>query len=1155
LVLVPKTGGGGRFAGSITSAELSEARTWTFPNAAGTVAVSATAPITLSAAGDVGITSADATHAGSVPLSGTPATNQYLRAAQTSGALSWQQIAYADISGTPDLTGYVPYTGANATVDLGSQALTTTGIGTIGTVKFGSATGVSATATNGVLTLAGLKSTSYNENLTIDFETTENQVAIGTGSGVTTISLGSLALTTTGAGTFGAGATVGVDAATNTAGLMKFWSAGANNYYTTFTAGEQTANATYTLPTAMPDSNKILQSTSAGVLSWVAASSGTPAGANYQIQYYNGGAFGANANFGLVDLTNYALTMNGRRILASYGTTNSENIFLGQAGNFTMTGTNNILAGYQAGLALTEGVSNNFIGYQAGYSNTTGSYNNAFGYQAGYSNATGSSDVFLGYQAGYYETGSNKLFIDNTQRASEADARIKALIYGVFNAATASQSVAINGSFKILEGGASPTYYTTFTGGDQAEMVGNISYTLPIVSANGLLKNASGTLSWDTTTYNSGSGSSGRVAYWSGASTLTSNSAFTFNGTTLTAPVVNVTTETSGYMVDSIRVLSIKGSSGSENLLLGQSGNFTMTGTNNILAGYQAGVSLTSGVNNVFIGTTAGYSNATGSSDVFLGYQAGYYETGSNKLFIDDRQRASEADARTKALVYGIFDDAVANQTLTVNGNTNFSSGLTTLNYGAEAPVLATNGQLAVAYVGSAARLYFRANGTTYYIDKTGGFGIPAPETIDPISGDKMEIGDIVLGMINQNLGDESTPEKSSLHGVWVKWDSLKAELIQEIKANGGIAPAGGWASTTEFNKSSSTIEGVDTTTMLERVTNILSSLGITIKNGITSIKELAVEKSTTQTARIQKLEMVDEATGDIYCTWIENGDWQKAKGDCSSIKVTQAVVQTEQPQASAEEIKQEVKKEVKQELKQEVENQVESKVESEVKEQLQDQQSSQTQLAIASLASIDDITVAFGTALSDIGLPTSITAVVSDSTQGVLVMWDGGTPAYDSNIAGTYVFSGTLNSLPDGIANPDDIKASINIIVQPAPAPEEQTQTEEQQTPIEEQAPEEQPSEIIPPVGELIQDAASSLFNGVLEFAKWLLNIGVQKAVSLDIIKKTSAGLAQEFQGLTKSIKISLEKTTPSLMRAQTASVLEPVQNFWSAINKMIRR
>jgi hypothetical protein len=61
----------------------------------------------------------------------------------------------------------------------------------------------------------------------------------------------------------------GVDAATNTAGSLKLWSAGANNYSTLFTAGTQTADATYTLPTAMPPStSQFLQCTTGGVLSW-----------------------------------------------------------------------------------------------------------------------------------------------------------------------------------------------------------------------------------------------------------------------------------------------------------------------------------------------------------------------------------------------------------------------------------------------------------------------------------------------------------------------------------------------------------------------------------------------------------------------------------------------------------------------------------------------------------------------------------------------------------------------------------------------------------------------------------------------------------------------------------------------------------------------
>jgi len=307
----------------------------------------------------------------------------------------------------------------------------------------------------------------------------------------------------------------------------------------------------------------------------------------------------------------------------------------------------------------------------------------------------------------------------------------------------------------------------------------------------------------------------------------------------------------------------------------------------------------------VFIGEQAGYTNVSGNANVFLGFQAGYYETGSNKLFIDNQKRADEADARAKALIYGVFAPEVANQSLTVNANTDFSAGFTTLNYGTSAPSLTTNGQLAVAYVGSAARLYFQANGATYYIDKTGGFGIPAQETVDPLSGDKMKIGDIVVGMINQNLGDEKTPEESSLHGIWVKWDSVKKQLLQEIREAGAILPEGDWGTASSLD-SSEKIKNVDTTTMLEKVVNALKSLGISVKDGVAHIKELTVKKLTAETTRTERLEMIDSVTGEIYCTWIENGIWQKAKGDCASVKIITPAIKEEQLTPPEEKIKDE---------------------------------------------------------------------------------------------------------------------------------------------------------------------------------------------------------------------------------------------------------
>ena len=110
----------------------------------------------------------------------------------------------------------------------------------------------------------------------------------------------------------------------------------------------------------------------------------------------------------------------------------------------------NTFIGEDAG-KVTTGNYNNFMGSLAGYSNTTGSDNNFMGYGAGYSNTTGNNNIFIGDFAGYHETGSNKLYIDNRSRSNEADARVKSLIYGVYDAATANQRLRINGRLGVTE--------------------------------------------------------------------------------------------------------------------------------------------------------------------------------------------------------------------------------------------------------------------------------------------------------------------------------------------------------------------------------------------------------------------------------------------------------------------------------------------------------------------------------------------------------------------------------------------------------------------------------------------------------------------------------------------------------------------------------
>ena len=133
-------------------------------------------------------------------------------------------------------------------------------------------------------------------------------------------------------------------------------------------------------------------------------------------------------------------------------TTGNYNNFMGHgAGQYNTIANYNNFMGYEAGFYNTLGNSNNFMGFGAGHSNTTGNNNNYMGYAAGYNNTAGHGNVSIGSNAGYYETGSNKLFIDNQSRTNEADGRIKALIYGVFDAATANQLLRINGILELTE--------------------------------------------------------------------------------------------------------------------------------------------------------------------------------------------------------------------------------------------------------------------------------------------------------------------------------------------------------------------------------------------------------------------------------------------------------------------------------------------------------------------------------------------------------------------------------------------------------------------------------------------------------------------------------------------------------------------------------
>jgi len=54
------------------------------------------------------------------------------------------------------------------------------------------------------------------------------------------------------------------------------------------------------------------------------------------------------------------------------------------------------------------------------------------------------------------------------------------------------------------------------------------------------------------------------------------------------------------------------------------------------------------------------------------------------------------------------------------------------------------------------------------------------------------------------------------------------------------------------------------------------------LKEGVLAVKELVLEKLTADTVRVNHTEYVDQATGEIYCTWVENGEFVKELGECN---------------------------------------------------------------------------------------------------------------------------------------------------------------------------------------------------------------------------------------------------------------------------------
>jgi len=203
------------FQTTLTTVDPTADHSINIPNAGGVLAVSATAPITLSALGDVGLTLAK-----DITVSGT------------------------GMSGGAD--DILPGADADVTIALAVSKDIVAGTGLSG-------------GENDVLPGA-------DADTTISLDLAAADVWTGTHSfqnATAAIILGKDV----------AGGT------TNDPGILKFWSNGDNAYYTTFTASTQTQAAiAYTLPVDDGAANQLLKTDGSGVLSWATAASGATAG-------------------------------------------------------------------------------------------------------------------------------------------------------------------------------------------------------------------------------------------------------------------------------------------------------------------------------------------------------------------------------------------------------------------------------------------------------------------------------------------------------------------------------------------------------------------------------------------------------------------------------------------------------------------------------------------------------------------------------------------------------------------------------------------------------------------------------------------------------------------------------------------------------------
>ncbi|NOU18535.1 MAG: hypothetical protein HOO91_13350 [Bacteroidales bacterium] len=378
---------------------------------------------------------------------------------------------------------------------------------------------------------------------------------------------------------------------------------------------------------------------------------------------------GAKGGFAVGGLSNQAKTTVSSQLIQL----TPNNYFIGYlSGSSITSGLYNSVFGYTAGKALSSGSKNTFLGNLAGVNTTTG-YSNVFlGNLAGSSNISGFQNIVIGESSGLFNNGSNNILIGT--EAGKASTNANSVVF-IGNGAGSSDNSGFPNTFIGNKAG-----YQNTTGGQNAFMgnysgysnttgysnvfIGNMSAYSNIDGAQNIVigeqagsSNAHGNgnvfIGYNSAQTGTSGGANTFLGNYSGVQNTGSYNTFLGNGTG--------TLSTSGTNNVFIGYISGQNNgSGTGNIFVGSNSATNISGGNsNIFLGvYTAGMK-TAGNDNLFLGNYTGLYNYTGSGNVFIGSNAGYYESGSNKLFIDNQDRGSEALSKTNSLVYGEFDTKI----------------------------------------------------------------------------------------------------------------------------------------------------------------------------------------------------------------------------------------------------------------------------------------------------------------------------------------------------------------------------------------------------------------------------------------------------------------------------------------------------------------